>query len=308
VSVASTVSLGVAATRRARARLGILLVAPAFAIIAVFFLFPLVSGAYFALTDWDGVSPTPGFVGVDNFVAMVGDAEVWHALGNNLIWVVIGTISPIVLGLLLAVVLWSGVRAVLFYRLVFFLPYILPPIAVGIVWGWIYDPINGWLNKILAFVGLDAATRGWLGEPDTALYAVLAAAIWATFGFVVVIFLAALQNVDLDLIDAARIDGANAARRLWHVVLPQIVPVFFMVTAITFVGGISVFDIVFIMTGGGPGNATSVLGTYAFKNAFQLNEIGYGTTLALLITILSLPCVMILNRIQRALAARGMGE
>jgi raffinose/stachyose/melibiose transport system permease protein len=306
--VAQTVSLGVAATRRARARLGILLVAPSLAIVAVFFLFPLVSGAYFSLTDWDGVSPTPSFIGVDNFVAMVGDAEVWHALGNNLIWVIVGTVSPIVLGLLLAVVLWSGVRAVLFYRLVFFLPYILPPIAVGIVWGWVYDPINGWLNKILAFVGLDAATRGWLGEPGTALYAVLAAAIWATFGFVVVIFLAALQNVDLDLIDAARIDGANAARRLWHVVLPGIVPVFFMVTAITFVGGISVFDIVFIMTGGGPGNATSVLGTYAFKNAFQLNEIGYGTTLALLITILSLPCVMILNRIQRALAARGMGE
>jgi ABC-type sugar transport system permease subunit len=300
--------VGVAATRRSRARLGLLLVAPTFLIVAVFFLFPMGSAVYFALTNWDGVSATPTFVGADNFVRMISDKEVWHALGNNLIWVVVGTTAPIVLGLLLAVVLWSGVRAVLLYRLVFFMPYILPPIAVGIVWGWIYDPINGWLNRLLTLVGLGDATRGWLGEPDTALYAVLAAAIWATFGFVVVIFLAALQNVDLDLIDAARIDGANAARRLWHVILPQIVPVFFMVTAITFVGGISVFDIVFIMTGGGPGNATSVLGTYAFKNAFQLNDIGYGTALALLITVLSLPCVMIINRIQRILADRGMGD
>jgi raffinose/stachyose/melibiose transport system permease protein len=306
--VAQSLSVGVSATRRARSRLGMLLVAPTFLVVSVFFLFPLGSAIYFALTDWDGVSPTPTFVAVDNFLRMVGDKEVWHALGNNLIWVVMGTTAPIVLGLLLAVVLWSGVRAVLVYRLVFFIPYVLPPIAVGIVWGWIYDPINGWLNRVLSFVGLGDAARGWLGEPDSALYAVLAAAIWATFGFVVVIFLAALQNVDLDLIDAARIDGANAARRLWHVILPQIVPVFFMVTAITFVGGISVFDIVFIMTGGGPGNATSVLGTYAFKNAFQLNDIGYGTALALLITVLSLPCVVILNRIQRALAARGMGD
>jgi ABC-type sugar transport system permease subunit len=306
--VAQSFSAGVAATRRSRSRLGLLFVAPTFLIVAVFFLFPLGSAVYFALTDWDGVSPTPRFVAADNFLRMVGDKEVWHALGNNLIWVLVGTTAPIVLGLLLAVVLWSGVRAVLFYRLVFFMPYVLPPIAVGIVWSWIYDPINGWLNRLLTLVGLGEAARGWLGEPDSALYAVLAAAIWATFGFVVVIFLAALQNVDLDLIDAARIDGANAARRLWHVILPQIVPVFFMVTAITFVGGISVFDIVFIMTGGGPGNATSVLGTYAFKNAFQLNDIGYGTALALLITVLSLPCVMILNRVQRALAKRGMGD
>ncbi|HEY8457447.1 MAG TPA: sugar ABC transporter permease [Actinopolymorphaceae bacterium] len=306
--MAQSFSAGVAATRRSRSRLGLLFVAPTFLIVAVFFLFPLGSAVYFALTDWDGVSPTPRFVAADNFLRMVGDKEVWHALGNNLIWVLVGTTAPIVLGLLLAVVLWSGVRAVLFYRLVFFMPYVLPPIAVGIVWSWIYDPINGWLNRLLTLVGLGEAARGWLGEPDSALYAVLAAAIWATFGFVVVIFLAALQNVDLDLIDAARIDGANAARRLWHVILPQIVPVFFMVTAITFVGGISVFDIVFIMTGGGPGNATSVLGTYAFKNAFQLNDIGYGTALALLITVLSLPCVMILNRVQRALAKRGMGD
>lgn len=306
--MAQSLSVGVAATRRSRARLGLLFVAPTFLVVAVFFLFPLGSAVYFALTNWDGVSATPTFVAADNFLRMISDKEVWHALGNNLIWVVVGTTAPIVLGLLLAVVLWSGVRAVLLYRLVFFMPYILPPIAVGIVWGWIYDPINGWLNRLLTLVGLGDAARGWLGEPNTALYAVLAAAIWATFGFVVVIFLAALQNVDLDLIDAARIDGANAARRLWHVILPQIVPVFFMVTAITFVGGISVFDIVFIMTGGGPGNATSVLGTYAFKNAFQLNDIGYGTALALLITVLSLPCVMIINRIQKVLADRGMGD
>lgn len=297
-----TGSSGVRATRRGQARLGVILVAPVLAMTAVFFLFPLGSAVYFSLTDWNGADPRAPFVGLRNFVTMAGDAEVLHALGNNAIWIVVGTAAPLLIGLLLAVILWSGVRAVLAYRLVFFLPFVLPGVAVAIVWGWIYNPVNGWLNRVLEGVGLGGWTRGWLGEPGTALYAVLAAAIWATFGFVVVIFLAALQNVDLDQVDAARIDGANPLQRLWHVILPQIMPVFLMVTTITLVGGISVFDIVFVMTGGGPGNATSVLGTYAFENAFQLNRIGYGTALALLITVLSVPFVMALNRLQRRLS------
>jgi raffinose/stachyose/melibiose transport system permease protein len=290
---------GIRATRRAKARLGLLLAAPSVALVAVFFVFPFVSAIYFSLTSWNGVTPQPPFVGFANFTALARDGQVWHALGNNAIWIVIGTVAPLVIGLLLAVVLWSGVRGVLLYRLSFFLPYVLPPVVIAIVWSWIYDPIYGWLNRILDAVGLGSWTHGWLGEPNTALFAVLGTAIWSTFGFVVVIFLSALQNVDLDLVDAARIDGANAWQRLTRVILPEIMPVFLMVTTVTLVGGFSVFDIVFIMTGGGPGNATDVLGTYSFQNAFQLNRVGYGTALALVITLLSLPFVVILNRVQR---------
>jgi ABC-type sugar transport system permease subunit len=119
--------------------------------------------------------------------------------------------------------------------------------------------------------------------------------------------LSALQNVDLELIDAARLDRTNTVQRVWHVILPQIMPVFLMVTTVTLVGGFSVFDIVFIMTGGGPANASNVLGTYAFTNAFQLNQISYGTTIALLITALSIPCAVALNRLQRRLSLQGMG-
>jgi raffinose/stachyose/melibiose transport system permease protein len=302
--MASASAVGVRATRNAKAWLGILLVAPTLVLTVVFFLFPLASSVYFSLTSWNGTTVQAPFVGLSNFTAMATDPEVLHALGNNAIWVVIGTAAPLIVGLVLAVILWTGVSAVLLYRLVFFLPFVLPGVAIGIVWGWIYDPVNGWLNRLLDYVGLEELARGWLGEPGSALYAVLAAAIWATFGFVVVIFLAALQNVDLDQVDAARLDGAGALQRLWYVIMPQIMPVFLMVTTITLVGGISVFDIVFIMTGGGPGNATSVLGTYAYENAFQLNKIGYGTALALLITVLSVPIVVLLNHVQRRLSVR----
>ena len=295
-------------TRRAQARLGILLVAPLMLLTIVFFVFPLISSLYYSVVAYDGVSANPPFVGLANFAELFSDSEVWHALGNNLIWIVIGTISPLVIGLVFALLLWTVRRGSRYYRLALFFPYVMPGVAIGIVWGWIYDPIDGWLNVGLRALGLGGLTTGWLGNPSTALYAVLATAIWGTCGFVMLIFLSALQNVDLELIDAARLDRANTLQRVWHVILPQIMPVFLMVTTVTLVGGFSVFDIVFIMTGGGPANASDVLGTYAFSNAFQLNQISYGTAIALLITALSIPCAVILNRLQRRLSLQGMGS
>jgi ABC-type sugar transport system permease subunit len=298
-------SLAPTVTRRAQARLGIVLILPVMIMVVVFFLVPLVNALYFSVVDFDGLNPNPPFIGLANFERMFTDPKMWAALSNNLIWIVVGTVSPMVIGILVAMLLWSVQRGSVVYRVIFFLPYILPGVAIGIVWGWIYDPVNGLFNQALRAVGLSSVARGWLGEPDVALYAVLVTAIWAGTGFTIVIFLSALRNVDVDLVDAARIDGANASQRLWYIILPQIMPVFLMVLTLTLVGGFSVFDIIFIMTGGGPAGATDVLGTYAYNNAFQLNNIGYGTTLALLITVLSVPIAIVLNRLQRKLSLHG---
>jgi raffinose/stachyose/melibiose transport system permease protein len=296
-----------AVTRRAQARLGILLALPVAVITAIFFVFPMLNALYYSVVDFDGLDPTPPFVGLSNFTEMFTDPATWHALGNNAIWIVIGTAAPMIIGLLVAVVIWSGRRGGSAYRLLFFLPFMLPGVAIGIVWGWIYDPVNGWVNRVLGAVGLGDMSRGWLGDPNTAIFAVLATAIWATCGFVTMIILSALRNVDVELVDAARIDGANAVQRLWHILLPQIMPVFLMVLTLTLVGGFSVFDIIFIMTGGGPADATDVLGTYAYSSAFQLNRISYGTVLALLITVLAVPFTIMLNRLQRRLSLQGLG-
>jgi ABC-type sugar transport system permease subunit len=288
-----------AVTRRAQARLGAALVAPLMLLVGLFFLLPLVSAMYFAFVDFHGFEADPPFVGADNFVELAGDPAVLPALVNNIIWIVVGTVAPMIIGLLVALLLWNVRRGSTFYRLAFFVPYILPAAAVGVVWSWIYDPIRGWLNRALELVGLGGLTTGWLGDPNTALWAVLATAVWTAAGFVVVIILAALRNVDVELIDAARIDGANASQRLWYVILPQIMPVFLMVTTITLIGGFAVFDIIFVMTGGGPANATEVLGTYAYDSAFRLNRMSYGTALALVITVLAIPFTIGLNRLQR---------
>jgi ABC-type sugar transport system permease subunit len=298
---------GTHVTRRAQARLGAALVSPLMFLVVTFLVFPLGSAIYYSLVDFDGVDPSPPFVGLRNYTEMFTDPATWHALRNNVIWIVLGTATPLVTGLFLALLLWNVRRGSMWYRTAFFLPVVLPTIAVGIVWGWIYDPIAGWLDVVLRAAGLGAFETGWVGNPKTALVAVLAAAVWSTSGFVMVIFLSALSGVDGDLVDAARLDRANALQRLWFVILPQIMPVFLMVSTILLIGGFSVFDLVFIMTGGGPDNASEVLGTYSFSNAFTLNRISYGTTLALLITALSIPCAVALNRLQRRLSLQGTG-
>jgi ABC-type sugar transport system permease subunit len=289
-------------TRRAQARLGIFLVAPLVLLVILFFILPLATSVYFSVVDFHGFEADPPFVGLDNFTALAADPNVWPALLNNIIWIVVGTVAPLLIGLLVALLLWNVRRGSTFYRLAFFLPYVLPAAAIGVVWSWIYDPIRGWLNRLLELIGLGEVATGWLGNPDTALWAVLGTAVWTATGFVVVIFLAALRNVDPELIDASRIDGAGALQRLWSVILPQIMPVFLMVTTITLIGGFAVFDIIFVMTGGGPADATEVLGTYAYRNAFNLNQMSYGTALALVITVLAIPFAIGLNRLQRRLS------
>jgi ABC-type sugar transport system permease subunit len=295
------------ATRRAQRRLGILLVLPTVVVMTVFLLFPLANAVYYVFVDFNGIDPTPPFVGPANFVELVQDPDVRAAFRNNIIWIVIGTLAPLALGLALALLIWGVQRGSTLYRVAFFLPYVLPQVAVGVVWGWIYEPTRGWLNRVLDAIGLESVTTGWLGNPDTALYAVLVTAIWTAVGFVFVIILSALRNVDTEQVDAALLDGASWLQRLRYVVLPQIMPVFVMVAAITLIGGFAVFDLVFVMTGGGPAGASDVLGTVAYTSAFQLNRISYGTTLALVVTALAIPFAVWLDRVQARLARERTG-
>jgi raffinose/stachyose/melibiose transport system permease protein len=299
---------GLSSTRRAQARLGLLLVVPTVLMMTVFLAFPLANAVYYVFVDFDGINPAPPWIGLANFTELAQDPDVWAALKNNVIWIVIGTAAPLVIGLLLSLLVWGVRRGSTFYRIAFFLPYVLPPVAVGVVWGWIYAPSRGWLNRFLDAIGLESITTGWLGNPDTALYAVLATAVWTAVGFSFVVFLSALRNVDTDQVDASLLDGANWFQRLRYIILPQIMPVFVMVTAITLIGGFAVFDLIFVMTGGGPAGASDVLGTVAYSSAFQLNRISYGTTLALVVTALAIPFAVWLDRVQRRLSLERTGS
>jgi raffinose/stachyose/melibiose transport system permease protein len=273
-------------------------ISPALLLYLVFMLYPFLTTVYLSFTNWNGATEGSDFVGLSNYARMLGDAAVLQAFWNNVIWVVIGTVSPVVIGLLLAIILWSGARGSIFFRTVYFLPFVLPLVVVAIVWQWIYHPLFGPLNRLLDAVGLEQVSRGWLGEPGTALYAILISAIPGAVGFIVVVLYASLQSVDLSQVEAAMIDGANWFQRAWHIVIPQIAPAITMVTSITLIGGFAVFDNVFVMTGGGPGHASEVLATYTYSSAFQQNQAGYGSALAMLITFLSLIAAVVFVRVR----------
>jgi ABC-type sugar transport system permease subunit len=291
-------SAGVPAVRRQQARYAVLFIAPALLIYLVFMIYPFLNTIYLSFTNWDGITANKDWVGLSNYARIFGEGAALKAFVNNIVWVILGTISPVVLGLFEALLVWSGARGSLVFRTLFFLPFVLPLVVVGIVWQWIYHPLYGIVNKVLDGVGLEELSRGWLADPHTALYAVLIAAIWGQTGFCFLILHASLQNVDVSTVEAAMIDGANWFQRAWNIVIPQIAPQLTMVTAVTLIGGFAVFDIIYVMTGGGPGNASQVLATYTVKMAFEQNLAGYGSALAMLITILSLVSAVVFVRLR----------
>jgi raffinose/stachyose/melibiose transport system permease protein len=286
------------ALRRQQLRYAILFIAPGLAIYLIFMVYPFLNTIYLSLTNWNGVDPDKDFVGLANYTRMLRDGVALKAFVNNVIWVIIGTIAPVAIGLFEALLVWTSGRGALFFRTLFFLPFVLPLVVVGIVWQWIYNPLFGVVNTALDSVGLEGVSRGWLADPHTALYAVLIAAIWGASGFCFLILHASLQNVDMSTVEAAMIDGANWFQRAWNIIIPQIAPQLTMVTTVTLIGGFSVFDIIFVMTGAGPGHASEVLATYTYKAAFQQNEAGYGSALAMLITALSLVSTVIFVRLR----------
>lgn len=279
-----------------RYRAGYLFLLPAFVLYALFMIYPFFQAIYLSLTDWNGAEPVKNFVGLANYRTLWSDSLLWDALRHNLIWVTIGTIGPLAVGFLLAVLLSGRPRGFTLFRTAYFLPQVLSPVVIGLVWSWIYNPLFGVLNVGLDRIGLEAWSRGWLGDPQWALYAVLVASMWAEVGFVFVVFLAGLQNVNRDLIEAATLDGANAWRRFWDVTVPQMANVVTVVAALLLIGGFSAFDIIFVMTGGGPANATDVIATYAYTEAFTQNNVGYASAITLVMTAITLVASVVFIR------------
>lgn len=271
-------------------------VLPGFLVYVVFMLVPFLTSVYYSFTDWNGAAQDIHLVGLDNYARLAGDTELFDALLHNVQFLVGGTLPPIVLGLLLGLAIWGGVRFNALWRVVYFVPFVLASIVVAISWTWIYNPLFGPLNQVLEAVGLGDLTHSWLGDADTALPAVLVTSAWVSFGFIMVLVLAALQGVDGDLVDAALVDGAGWWQRLWHVILPQIAPAMTLIGTIMLTYAIGTFDLVFVMTKGGPGTSSELIATYAYRVAFRSNEVGYGATVTLLITVLSLGASIIFVR------------
>lgn len=254
---------------------------------ALWIILPTGYTFYLSLTDWDGVSQTPKFIGLENFERLFSDRDFTRSLSNNVRWLVVFTTVPTTIGLGLAMIFNTDMRGSRWFKISFYAPLILSFVVIGTIWAWIYEPRAGLLNSLLRGFGL-ANPPGWLADRDIALYAVIGAAIWRQVGYVMILYLAGLKNLDPSLIEAGRVDGATGWKLFRHIIFPLLGPVTTVVFVISVIDSLRAFDLVSIMTRGGPAGATNVLANFMYIEAFNNYKMGYGASIAVMLFTLSL--------------------
>ncbi|SCM76384.1 conserved membrane hypothetical protein [uncultured Pleomorphomonas sp.] len=257
---------------------------PAALLYVPFVLKPLIETFGLSLFAWNGVSAERTFVGLANYARALGDPIFWISLRNNLYWVVTSIVLPMATGLVIAVLLSAVRRGQRIYAGIFFTPVVLNLIIVGLVWGIIYNPLIGPLNRLLRAVGLGSLAIGWLGDRYAATPAIMVAGAWTFFGFCAVIFLQGLRTLDREQIEAATIDGAGPFRRFRKIIVPALSDQVTLLIVMSIIGSFKVFDIVYVMTKGGPDHASEVIATYMYWQSFMNGSLGYGAALAVMLT------------------------
>ncbi|OZM81221.1 carbohydrate ABC transporter permease [Pseudonocardia sp. MH-G8] len=259
--------------------------------VELFWVFwPAMNSFSLSFTSWSGVGAAEP-VGLENYERLLADPIFATALRNNIIWAIgFGGLS-VAGGLALAVALNRPGRGVGIYRSAIYLPMVISLAVTGLFWRVMYQP-GGPIDSGLGVIGLGALQQQWLANPDTALYAVLIAAVWRQVGYIMVLYLAGLKGCDPTLEEAAAVDGANAWQRFWQVVMPQLRGVNTVVFAVTVIDSLRTFDIVWAMTRGGPYNTTQLLSTYMFQQGFTLVNLGYGSALAVVIFLLAIAFII----------------
>jgi len=288
------------ARRASRATLVILL-GPALLIYTAFMVYPVLR------TFWNSVHTikpqnVQEFVGLANFKELLGNDWVfWKAVGNTAIFAIVATIADVLGGLLLALALFSGAPFARPLRVVWFTPVLMSYVVVGIIWVWIYDYDWGLANVVIRSLGLGNLEQSWLGDPRTALWSVMVTHIWKWLGFNMIIFLAALYALPGDVLGAAELDNCGWFAKLVHIIIPMLRPTIVNLTVLSFIGKMMIFDLVWIMTGGGPLWSTETVSTYVYKRAFDWNtfDLGYPSAIAVLWFLIILAFILALTHILR---------
>lgn len=263
-----------------------MLLAPAVFVTIVIVLMPMIQAVWTSFYDLVLFRPNASkFVGFANYVKLFSDPVFWAALWNTIIWIGLTVPLQMGLGLLTALLLnrefpWRGLA-----RALIIIPWALPSVVIALMWRWIYDPNTGVLNDILIYLSIVKAAVPWLADPNVAIYAIIATLTWQGFPFFAVMILAGLQGIPKSQYEAASIDGASPWRQFLHITLPGIAPVLATAGLLRVIWVANSMDVIFVMTGGGPGYATYTLPLYAFIKARQNLDFGYGTSIAVTFTI-----------------------
>lgn len=275
-----------------------LLALPA-AVYGTFVLYPLATTLRLSLYEWDGLT-APTFVGLANYAALAADGRFLSALAHNAAFLAFYTLLPVGFALLLVVLLAQerAVRGLTVYRVGLFVPQVIPMVVVGVVWRWMYSPVGGVVNEALGWFG--GAPRPFLGQAATALPAVGLVASWVQYGFAMVLFLAGIQQIDRSLYEAAAVDGAGVWAKFRHVTLPGLRGPIVVAVTVSLIAALRVFDLVFVMTRGGPADATIVMALEIYRRAFLLREAGMAAAGATVLVVLIFALSRLVLRFQEA--------
>lgn len=260
-----------------------LFILPALVLYAAFVGLPILQVIAYSFFDWDN-GVIQDFVGLSNYVQLVGDVVFWNALGHNAIWVVLTLAFPLLAGLVIAAILAElPPRVVQTLGAIYFLPRTVPLVVAGIIWGWIYNPIFGLANYLLDLIGLGWLGGAWLADPGSALLSLNVIGAWTFFGFCVIIYLAAIQAIDPALYEAAALDGATWWQRFRFITAPLLRATTLFLGLYASIEAMRFFDLVWVTTQGGPGYSTEVLTTHIYKTFFLVGDFGYAATLSVVL-------------------------
>ncbi len=240
---------------------------------------------YLSLTNWDGVTANPDFIGLRNFERLFTDRSFSEALTNNVRWLAVFITVPTTAGLGLAMVFNQEMRGGRWYKISFYSPLVLSLVVIGLMWAWLYNPALGLVNAFLRGVGVQEPP-GWLADRGLAIWSIIAAAVWRQVGYVMILYLAGLKNIDPSFTEAAIVDGATRWQLFRHVVFPLLAPVTTVVIVISIIDSFRAFDLVQIMTRGG--QSTEVLANFMFMEAFNNYQMGYGAAIAVILFAISM--------------------
>ncbi|MEV8468533.1 sugar ABC transporter permease [Fluviibacterium sp. DFM31] len=263
-----------------------LFLAPAILFFLFYVIFPIYQSFSVSLYDWDGLSE-PTYVGLENYRELMDDSAFEVSLWNNLKWLVLYLLA-IPVGLAIALFLNQTVTGIRLYKSLFFFPFVISQVVVGLVFTWFYDPTFGLLNTFLGWFGI--GTINVLGDPTLATYGIIIAGLWPQTAYCMILYLTGLNAVDPEQIEAGRLDGAKGFRMLWYIIIPQLKPATFIAFVVTIIGALRSFDLISIMTNGGPFGQTRVLSFYMFEKALSEYgfRMGYGAAIAVVLFMIML--------------------
>jgi ABC-type sugar transport system permease subunit len=290
-------------TRAQQAAVGYLFILPVVVFFAIFVAYPFVRSFYLSLTQWSGFG-SPTFVGTRNFENLMSDDVFWKALRDTIFFTVVTAVLQTVLPMLLSVMLNKRWRGTVLFRTLLFIPAIISYVVTGVLWQLLYDPNFGTRNEGLRAIGLGGLARAWLADPSLVLPALIVVSLWQSLGLFTLIFVAGLQGIDPTLYEAARIDGAGGWDQFRHITVPQLKVVTGVVITLNILNGLKVFDLIYVMTQGGPNHSSEVLGTYLYNLAFGSSaggtpSLGYSTAISMIVFALCMVATLVQFRVSR---------